>query len=304
MQIVQEKKSFLREEQKNSQESLHIKQKIKKEIKRFDISALLKLLRYLGYRVTDIAFQSNPILASASSLCEDIIFSETSRVPLVIILNIGFLSAHSPLPSFFRKKMDTGSIDPILFGRFLSFFDHFVIRNILSMCIPEDNSWFFPDWTLARRQYLSLVALTSASSLSHLIQICFPELKAEVVKMQRTLEASSLSATLGNTYIGPDSFLGKNRQFTIPSFKIILTAEKMDTEDLLSWPLEVKRRIQELIVPLLLKMETFITLILTVKKCEKSAELAPTSYLGYSKIGKDLLPFHLMLFSDYIKKWH
>lgn len=291
------------EEQKKELSSLSIKQKIKENIKRFDISALFKLLRYLGYRVTDIAFRSNPSLASISSLCEDIVFTEGARLPVTLVLNIGFLSAQTPLPSFFRKKIDMGSVDPVLFTRFLSFFDHFVIRNILAMCIPEDNSWFFPDWSLARRQYLSLMALNSASSLAHLFQICFPELKAEVIKTQRTLEGSSLSATLGNTYIGPGSFLGKNQQFTIPIFKIILTAEEMESEDILSWPVEVKRRTRALIIPFLLKMETFVTLILKVKRCDRSAEVSPRSYLGYSKLGKDPHPFHITLFSNYVKRW-
>ncbi len=277
-----------------------VKDKIRQAIRRFEISALLKLLGYLGYTIQDISFRSNPILASPSSLCEDIIFPEGGDTRVIIVVNIGFLSAGTPLASFFRKKMESGKINALLFTRFLSFFDHFIIRNLFAMCIPEDNSWFFPDWQEAKRQSLHLIALNSPSSLSLVLQMCFPELKVEVIKSPRVLGTNSSSATLGNTYLGRESFLGQNQQLSISSVKIILTAESMETELKTIWPVEIKKRIRKFLLSFLVKMETYTTVILTVKQCKEKAFLSRTSYLGYSKIGEDKKPFHIRIFSGYL----
>lgn len=172
-------------------EAAPVQVRIRQNIKRFDVCSLLKLLQELGYRGDDIYFQSNSDLSSRANLCEDIFFSEnTPRV--TIVLNLGLLSANSPLPSFFRKKMDSGSIDPILFTRFLSFFDHHLIKNLMAMSMPDVNSIFFDDWRETQGYYLKLLDLNSTSTLWHLFQICFPELIVKVVKFPRMIQEKVL----------------------------------------------------------------------------------------------------------------
>ena len=205
-----------------------IQQRIAKDIKRFDVCSLLKLLREIGYQSTDIYFESHSDLSSRSSLCEDIFFSENA--PKVrIILNLGLLSGNSPLPNFFRKKMDSGSIDPILFTKYLNFFDHHIINNLLLMSMPDINNVFFSSWQSTKSHYLKLLDLNSTSTLWHLFQACFPELTVKVIKAPRVFRQNSSSIVIGTTRLGVESFLGKKIVQTIPSFKIILIGDETNT---------------------------------------------------------------------------
>ncbi|MGH2613428.1 MAG: hypothetical protein ACRDFB_10340, partial [Rhabdochlamydiaceae bacterium] len=237
-------------------------------------------------------------LSSSSAICKDIEFSD-SFPRIVLILNLGLLAGNSPLPNYFRKKMDTGSIDPVLFSRFLSFFDHFTISNLLSMSMPEDNCWFFPAWKETQSQYMNLLALNSSSTLWHLFQLCFPELQVEVVKFQRTISMESAAITLGTTLLGKESYLGKKEKITLSSFKIILTADEIETDQLVLWALEIKKRLRELLFPLLARTYFYFQVILVIKNSSDRARLSPTSQLGYRRLGQSQDPLRILLFSGY-----
>ena len=276
-----------------------VQEKIRKKIRHFDVPSLLKLLYSLGYEAKDLYFESHPSLSSAVSLFEDIFFSEGEYPKATILINLGLLTGNSPLPSYFQRKMDSGTIDLLLFTRFLSFFDHHLIFMTLGMDLPADNGWFFSDWNQTLKQYLSLLALNSTSTLWSLMQLCFPELKVEVYKSPRVLRMLSSSAILGATALGKDSFLGKKQKLTAPSFKIILTAEEMDYEMAVPWPVEIKTRLKELVFPLIHRINVYTRVILVVKNCKDRARLSATSYLGYRSLGKSHKPLQLLLFAGY-----
>lgn len=274
--------------------------KISQNVKRFDVCSLLKLLMELGYTHEDIYFQSNADLSSHSALCEEIFFSENA--PRVrIVLNLGLLSSNSPLPNFFRKKMDSGSIDPLLFGRFLSFFDHHIIKNLLAMSMPDINDIFFKSWKETQGHYLKLLDLNSTSTLWHLFQTCFPELRVTVVKSPRLFKQKSSSTVLGTARLGYDSFLGKKIEQSIPSFKFTLMGEETLTDLHIPWPLEVKRRLKTVIFGLLQRTSIHFRVTLMLKSNKEIARLSPTSYVGYSRLGENTTPLKLLLFSGYPK---
>lgn len=267
------------------------KQRIRDRIHQFDIAALLRLLREWGYREKDIYFRSNPSLVSPGSLCEEILFLDAPDPPVVIVINVGLLCGTTPLPSFFRKKMENGSIDPELFSRFLAFFDHFLLRNLL-----------MPDRVLLPRPeaYLNLIGLSSVSSLSHLFQLCFPELKVEVFKISRLSHTQRESIALGRAFLGKDSFLGKKREHSISSVKVVFTA--VDGEASLSCAEEIMERTHVLLFPLLLKIDVFLVMTLVIQHQRNSAQLSPSSYLGHVCLGKEPQSFEIPLFSDYACK--
>ena len=272
-----------------------IEKRIAQNIKRFDICSLLKLLQEHGYGADDIYFQSNSDLSSRPALCENIFFSET--LPRVtIIINIGLLSSNSPLPNFFRKKMDSGSIDPVLFTRYLSFFDHHIIKNLLVMSMPDIYDIFF-NWRETQSHYLKMLDLNSTSTLWHLFQICFPELIVKVVKFPRMIKEKSSSIMLGASRLGGDSFLGKKLEQAIPSFKFTLIGEETLTDLLVPWPVEVKRRLKNIIFPLLQRTSIHFRVSLMIRNNKDVAHLSSLSYLGYSRIGENKLPMQLLLFS-------
>nr|HNA61574.1 hypothetical protein [Rhabdochlamydiaceae bacterium] len=142
-------------------------------------------------------------------------------------------------------------------------------------------------------------ALNSTSTLWHLLQLSFPELKVEVHKFPRVLKVLSSSTILGATCIGRNSLLGKSQKLTISSFKIILTAENMDIPMNTPWPIEVKRRLKDLIFPKIHRMNIYTQIILVVKNCQDVAHLATTSRLGFRSLGKSQELIRLLLFAGY-----
>jgi hypothetical protein len=277
-----------------------INERIAKEIKRFDICSLLKVLREIGYQGEDIYFESNSDLSSRSSLCEDIFFSENSP-KVKIMLNLGLMSANSPMPHFFRKKMDSGSIDPVLFTRFLSFFDHHIIKNILLMSTPETNDTFFSSWQLTKSYYLKLLDLNSTSTLWHLFQTCFPELTVKIIKSPRVFRQNSSSTMLGSTRLGMESYLGKKIVQTIPSFKFILIANDAQTDLRQPWPLEVKERLKKMVFIFLQRAEIHFRVIFILRNNKEIARLSKDVHLGYCMIGESEEDLKLLLFSGYSK---
>ena len=232
--------------------------KIKEKIDRFDVISLLKALASLGYQAEDIFFKANTSFSSATSLCKEIIFS--SNYPRVtIILNLGLLAGNSALPTFFWKKMDEGSVHATLFLRFLSFFDHHMIKTFLSMGLAEENGYFFFSWKETLRQYLNLLALDSASTLEHLFQLSFPEFQVEVSKYPKVVNFQSSSIILGTTLLGENAFFEKNEKYTISTLRIVLVAHFPVTDK--GWPFEIKSRIKKWLFPVIERVSTYLTII-------------------------------------------
>jgi predicted component of type VI protein secretion system len=277
-----------------------VQERISRNIKRFDICALLKLLKELGYHKEDLYFESNADLSSPTSLCHAIFFSE--QFPKVrIVLNLGLLSVNSPLPNFFRKKMDSGSIDPVLFSKFLGFFDHHLIKNLLSMSMPDLNDTFFTSWLATKNHYLKLLDFNSTSTLWHLFQACFPELTVRIIKAPRLFKQNSSSTMLGTTRLGKESYLGKKIIQTIPSFKFILLSDETKTDLSIPWPSEIKNRLRKIIFRFLERTDIHFRVIFILRNNKEIAHLSRHSQLGYCMIGKNTQALKLLLFSGYSK---
>lgn len=277
-----------------------INKRIAKNIQRFDICSLLKLLKELGYQSEDIYFESCYETASPTALCQNIFFAE-SFPKVRIVLNLGLLSANSPLPNLFKRKMDSGSIDATLFQRFLSFFDHHAIKNLLSMSMPDINDIFFSSWKETKGHYLKLLDLNSTSTLWHLFQACFPELVINVIKAPRFFKQNSSSTTLGNTRLGVESFLGRKIVQSIPSFKIILISEESHTDSHVSWSLEIKDRLKKLVFDILQRTHIHFRVIFIIRNKKEIARLSPLTQLGYCMMGESNQSLKMLLFSGYSK---
>lgn len=275
-----------------------LQKKIEENIKRFDVCTLIKLLKNAGYENKDIYFQSSASLSSSAALCEGIFFSD-SALKVTIILNMGLLSSNSPLPSFFRKKMDSGNINSTLFSRFLDFFDHHLIKNLLMMSMPDFEHSFFPKWRETQREYLKFLDLNSISTLEHLFKNCFPELVVRAVKFPRVFRQNCFSFTLGSTPLGIQSYLGKKIEQTVPSFKFILIGEDTHTELGVPWPLEIKKRLKNLIYVIFRRVEIHFRVTFILKNNKEVAHLSPTCRLGYCMIGENKHSLKLLIFAGY-----
>lgn len=277
-----------------------LQHKITQNVKRFDLCSLVRLLHEMGYQSQDIYYESHVDSSSRSSLCEKIVFSE--KIPKVLIkLNLGLLSGNSPLPDFFRKKMDSDAIDPILFTKYIQFFDHHLIKNLLQMSMPDLNNVFFPSWKTTENHYLKLLDLNSTSTLWHLLRITFPELMIKVLKAPMKFRQNSSSIMLGSTRLGVESFLGKKIIQTNPSFQCLLISEEMNTDQQIPWPLEIKARLKNKIMAVLQRTHIHIRIVFILKNHTERVILNKTTKLGYCLMGNNSKPLKILLFSGFAK---
>ena len=83
-----------------------LEEKISQRIHEFDIISLLRLLMTMNYSPEEIRFRSHNSICSQPGLIHDIMFRHEPVREAVITMNMGLLGAQSPLPSYFRKKME------------------------------------------------------------------------------------------------------------------------------------------------------------------------------------------------------
>jgi len=258
--------------------------KIKKRVHEFDPISLLYLLEYLGYRREEIQFKSHASISSQTSLIQDIQFQQEPIRQVVIIVNLGLLSAQSPLPSYFLKKMDGGMVDTHAFIDFIGYFDHGVIMHYLHNLYPEINTNLFPDWELTKRRYLQMLDFKSCSTLHWFFQLAFPELgvKVEKVRLQRLSKTSSIR--LGKTNLGSDAVFGKEKGIPVYGREVTLFSQGEFSNSGVPWPLEIKKRLDDLIFPILGEIDIDLEIVLVIRSQKRYMKLHSESYLGYDKI--------------------
>lgn len=258
--------------------------KIAKRIHDFDLISLLQLLQFIGYQPEEIHFRSNLSTSSQPSLIHGIEFYSAPVPRVLITLNLGLLSAQSPLPSYFLKKLDAGYINSQSFVDFIGYFDHFVIKYYLENIYPETNGNLFPNVEMTKRRYLQLLDLGSCSTLHWLFQLVFPELGIQVEKVMLNRRLSTAHLKLGVTILGTDAIFGKETGVPVHGRRIVLNSDFETTGSGEPWPREIKRRLTGLVFPILGSVGMDVEIVLVIHTQKTWAKLHSESYLGYDKI--------------------
>ncbi len=275
------------------------KQKLTKEIRKFDLCSLIALLETMGFYRKDIYFKSHLTTRSPPSLCESIVFSD-EKPKVQVLLNMGLLSNNSPLPSYFLKYMDSEEIDGERFVRFLSFFNHHLIKDFLLFSEPKSHLGLFSDWKETQYYYLRLLGFESISTLWFLVQSVFPELGVEIKKNPRVIRLDSASLVLGRDGLGSMAYIGKRYEQTLSSFKVTVSTETDVSDQGIHWPVEVNNRFIDVLFPLLQRTDIHLSLILLVKHKYTFTHLSKTR-LGFDRIGVSNAPMQLLLFHGLIR---
>jgi len=277
-----------------------VQAKIAENIKHFDLCALIKLLKSLGYQRGNIVFEGNSTQISHSNLCHEIQFEEEPfRVRIVV--NLGLLSSSSSLPSFFQQLMDKEDINPEKFTSFINFFNHHLIDSFLQMTLPEIHEKLFSNWKQTQLHYLSLLGYESVGTIWFLMKMCFPDLVVDVKKNPQEMKLHTSSLVLGRDSLGYNTYLGNRFKQTLSSFKVTFTTDDELSEMGIPWPVEINRRLIELLFPILKKTDLHLSIVLKIKdKCDYLV-LGPRSYIGFDRIWKSSQPFQLLLFYGLIK---
>jgi len=261
-----------------------LEKKINERLHHFDILSLLRLLIDMGYRPDEIRFKGLNSICSQSRLIEGVRFYDDPVESVEITLCIGLLGAQSPLPAYFRRKMESEISSSNAFVDFIGYFDHLLIRDYICNIYPEINRFFLSPQELTMQNYLHILDLRSSSVLHILFSRVFPEagIELEKVLLNRGIKADPVR--LGESRLGGDCVFGRKTAIPVFGRRIVLHCEDEMTDTQVPWPEEIRNRLKRLLFPLLapLGMEMEIDLVLRSRK--RWVRLHPDTYIGYDTI--------------------
>jgi hypothetical protein len=263
---------------------IELEKKISQRIHEFDIISLIRLLMSIGYSREEITFRSHNSICSQSGLIYGIEFRHEPVQEAVITMNMGLLGAQSPLPSYFRQKMESAEISGKSFADFIGYFDHHLIRDYICNIYPEINRLFFPDWELTKRRYLQILNLKALSTLHWLFQTVFPEIGVTVENAVLGSEVRTQPVRLGETILGNDAVFGNMTDVTLHGRRITFYSDEEMTDTQIPWPREIKNRLENLMFPILRPMGIDLDIFLVLKSQKRWVRLHGETYLGYDRI--------------------
>jgi hypothetical protein len=261
-----------------------LEENVSQRIHEFDVISLLRLLMSMNYSPEEIRFRSHNSICSQSGLIQSIDFVHDPVREVVITMNMGLLSAQSPLPSYFRKKMEYEITSGRLFTDFIGYFDHHLIRDYICNIYPEINRFFFPDWELTKRRYLQILNLKAFGTLHWLFQTVFPEIDVKVEDAVLGGEVQTQPLRLGKTILGDDAVFGNKTNVVINGRRVTLYSDEEITDTQVPWPKEIKNRLSSLIFPVLRPTGIDLEIFLVLKSQKRWVRLHAETYLGYDRI--------------------
>jgi hypothetical protein len=257
---------------------------VSERIHDFDVLSLLHLLETMNYSPEEIRFKSHNSTCSQSGLIHGITFKQEPVREAVITMNMGLLGVQSPLPSYFRKKMESDEIGRGSLADFIGYFDHHLIRDYICNIYPEINTCFFPHWEQTKRRYLQILNPKSISTLHWLFQIVFPEIGVQVENAVLSGDVQTKPVLLGKSVLGNDAVFGSKTNVPIEGRRVTLYSEEELTDTQLPWPREIKNRLTSLIFPVLQPTGIDLEILLVLKSQKRWVRLHAETYLGYDRI--------------------
>lgn len=256
----------------------------------FTLPALLDALAALGLRSEEIEFRSHPSQAHHAFLIHGVQFQDDPRRAFVE-LNIGLLTAQSPLPSYFFSILDEGGDNSDAVLAFLGLFDHPLLRERARAEYPERDRRVVNNWEHDKALILSLMALQSPSSLHWLFQRVFPELGVLVSRRVQARALSTAQVIMGATSLGESRALGGEVRLAAGGVSLTLYCQEQQSPAGRPWAREAARRLESYILPLLRAQNLFLDVWLVIEGSASAARLAaelknPDSFLGYDPLGR------------------
>lgn len=264
---------------------LQLEQHIRERIRHFDMPALLALLAREGYGESEIEYRSHRTLVHQSHLVHDIQFIHVPRRRVILTVNIGLLSAQSPLPMFLLKTME--QLDPLeteRMERFLGYFDHELLRARFAGLFPERNAALLPGWESAAHSRLSLLSLTSPSTLHWLLSHAFPEAEVSVWREVHVQPVAARGAQLSATALGDPAALGRFAPVPTGGLEVALFFNQSQCGTGAPWVLEAPRRLSQRVLPVLAQALLPLSVWMVLRDQSAPARLQQDSYLGYSPL--------------------
>src|SRR5689334_10718643 len=188
--------------------------------RRFELPALLRVLRRHGYATEDIWFESARGAPASPGMIDSLRFDGSPR-RAIVRLSVGLLGTDGPLPSYFRRFSEELA-DPRPFLAFVRFFDHVVASNLAHVAYPADGVAL---GSPLARAYQILAGARSPSRIHALVRTIVPELALEVFAATLGQREAHPAARLGEARLDGTALVGWSRHTEVPGLVARLHAE-------------------------------------------------------------------------------
>jgi hypothetical protein len=273
-----------------------VEQRIRERIRGFDIPALLDVLAASGYGDAEIEYRGHRTTVHQSHLVHDIQFIHQPRKRVVITVNVGLLSAQSPLPSFLMQTMD--QLDHDRLERFIGFFDQHLLRECFAGLYPEREGALLPGWPEAAKDRLRLLRPTCQSTLHWLFSKVFPETELSVRREVRPQRVAAPEMRLGASALGEGGSMGGFASIPTGGMEVRIFCNEPVCSSGVPWAVEARRRFEADLLPLLSETVLMLTVILVLRDQEGVLRLERQSHLGYDPLhGIPVQTRQVLLFS-------
>ena len=273
-----------------------LEQRIRERIRGFDIPALLDVLAASGYGDAEIEYRSHRTTVHQSHLVHDIQFIHRPSKRIIITVNMGLLSAQSPLPSFMMRTLE--QFDHERFERFIGFFDHLLLEECFSGLFPERNAALLPGWLEAGKDRLRLLRAPSPSTLHWLFLKIYPEAELSVRREVRRQRVAAREMRLGASALGEGDAMGGFASIPTGGMEVKIFCDEPLSSSGVSWAVEARRRFDANLAPLLSESVLMLTVILVLRDQEGVLRIERDSHLGYDPLqGAPVQTQQVLLFS-------
>ncbi|PTL85382.1 hypothetical protein [Vitiosangium sp. GDMCC 1.1324] len=259
-----------------------LEQRIRERIRSFDVPALLEVLNASGYGDAEIEYRGHRTTVHQSHLVHDIQFIHQPRKRVVITVNMGLLSAQSPLPSFLMRTMD--QLDHDRLERFIGFFDHQLLQECFAGLYPERDGALLPGWPEAAKDRLRLLRPTSLSTLHWLFRKTFPEAEISVRREVRQQRVPAREMRLGSSALGEGDSMGGFASLPTGGMEVKIHCDEPLSASGVPWAVEARRRFEEDLRPLLAETVLMLTVFVVQREKEGFLRLERDSHLGFDPL--------------------
>jgi hypothetical protein len=259
-----------------------LEQRIRERIRSFDVPALLEVLAASGYGDAEIEYRSHRTTVHQSHLVHDIQFIHRPRKRIIITVNMGLLSAQSPLPSFLMQTMD--QLDHDRLERFIGYFDHLLLQECFAGLYPEREGALLPGWPEAATDRLRLLRPTCQSTLHWLFSKVFPETEISVRREVRSQKIAAPEMRLGASALGTGDAMGGFASIPTGGMEVKIFCNEPISSSGVPWAVEARRRFEADVLPLLCETVLMLTVILVLRDQEGFLRFERDSHLGFDPL--------------------
>jgi hypothetical protein len=273
-----------------------LEQRIRERIRGFDVPALLELLAASGYGDAEIEYRGHRTTVHQSHLVHDIQFIHEPDKRVIITVNLGLLSTHSPLPSFMMRTLD--QLDHDRLERFIGYFDHLLLQECFAGLYPERSATLLPGWPESAKDRLRLLRPTSASTLHWLFSKVFPETELSIRREVRQQHVPARGLRMGESTLGQGDAMGGFASIPTGGMEVKIFCNEPISSSGVPWAVEAHRRFEKDLLPLLSDTALMLTVILVLRDQEGFLRLERESHLGYDPLhGTPVQSQQVVLFS-------